>query len=189
MNGITQAKKDPFGLGIAYGGEDATPHALGYALEADFYDELARVNTYSTFGLTQRNWVFGENAWGVSFIVGDGSTFPDCLQHQVANLIGSLDGQPPVLLGAAVDGPNSISSFKGLGIPKGARKCPPNSGDPYKIFTGMGARYFDNVVAWPSTEPSDDYTVLSIVLFAREVTGHYVSCSASSKIMPSGPRT
>jgi len=34
----------------------------------------------------------------------------------------------------------------------------------------MGARYFDNVVAWPSTEPSDDYTALSIVLFAGKVT-------------------
>jgi endoglucanase len=170
-NGITQAKKDPFGLGIAYGGEDATPHALGYVLEADFYDELTGANTYEAFALTQRNWVLGDNAWGASFIVGDGSTFPDCLQHQVANLVGSLDGKPPILLGAAVDGPNAISSFKGLGIPKGARKCPPNGSDPYKIFTGMGARYFDNVVAWPSTEPSDDYTALSIVLFAREVTG------------------
>jgi endoglucanase len=98
VNGIKQAKKDPFGLDIAYGGADATPHALGYALEADFYDALAGVNTCSTFGLTQRNWVLGDNAWGSSFIVGDGRTFSDCLQHQVANLVGSLDGTPPVLL-------------------------------------------------------------------------------------------
>ena len=46
-----------------------------------------------------------------------------------------------------------------------------NNSDPFKIFTGMGARYYDNVVAWPSTEPSDDYTALGIVLFAREVSG------------------
>lgn len=54
-NGTSQAKLDPFGFGIAYGGGDATPHALGYALEASFYDALANSSTYKTFGLTQRN--------------------------------------------------------------------------------------------------------------------------------------
>jgi hypothetical protein len=31
-------------------------------------------------------------------------------------------------------------------------------------------RYFDNVVAWPSVEPTDDYTVLGIVVFTRLVS-------------------
>ena len=43
---------------------------------------------------TQRNWVLGDNAWGSSFIVGAGSTFPYCMQHQVANLAGSLNFLP-----------------------------------------------------------------------------------------------
>ena len=170
-NGTTQATHDPFGLGVPYGGPDATPHALGYTLEANFYDEMTSTSTYTTFGLTERNWVLGDNAWGSSFIVGDGSTFPDCMQHQVANLAGSLNGDPPVVLGATVDGPNSLSSFQGLGIPGGARKCPPNGGDPFKVFTGNGARYLDNVTAWPSTEPADDYTALSILVFAQQVSG------------------
>ena len=63
-----------------------------------------------------------------------------------------------------------LSSFSGLGTVNGMRKCPPNGGDPFKIFTGKGARYFDNVVAWPSTEPADDYTALSILVFARLVS-------------------
>ncbi|MEO8972499.1 MAG: glycoside hydrolase family 9 protein, partial [Ktedonobacteraceae bacterium] len=170
-NGTQQATHDPFGLGVPYGGPDATPHALGYTLEANFYDEMTSTSTYTTFGLTERNWVLGTNAWGSSFIVGDGTTFPDCMQHQVANLIGSLNGQPPIVLGATVDGPNSLSIFQGLGIPSGARKCPPNGGDPFKVFTGKGGRYFDNVTAWPSTEPADDYTALSILVFAQQVTG------------------
>ncbi len=170
-NGMKQATNDPFGLGVVYGGPDATPHALGYTLEANFYDEMTDTKTYKTFGLTERNWVLGDNAWGVSFIVGDGTTFPDCMQHQVANLVGSLNGEPPIVLGATVDGPNSLSSFQGLGIPSGARKCPPHGGDPYKVFTGKGGRYFDNVTAWPSTEPADDYTALGILVFAQQVTG------------------
>ena len=103
--------------------------------------------------------------------IGASSTFPDCMQHQVANLAGSLNGDPPVVPGATVDGPNSLSSFQGLGIPGGARKCPPNGGDPFKVFTGKGARYLDNVTAWPSTEPADDYTALSILVFAQQVSG------------------
>src|SRR5579883_97752 len=168
MNGVNQAKHDPFGLGVQYGGPDATPHALGYFLEASFYDEMSGTNTYSTFGLSERNWVLGSNAWGSSFIVGDGTVFPHCMQHQVANLSGSLNGTPPVVLGATVDGPSATANFSGLGVPSNARTCPPDGSDPFKVFSGKGARYFDNVVAWPSVEPADDYTVLTIVVFARQ---------------------
>ena len=169
VNGTTQAAQDPFGLGIAYGGGDATPHALGYTLEANFYDELAGGSMYSTFGLTQRNWVLGENAWGSSFIVGAGDTFPHCMQHQIANLAGSLDGTPPIMLGATVDGPSATANFQGLGFQTGMRKCPPAGGDPFRAFSGKGARYVDNVEDWPSVEPADDYTALTILVFARQV--------------------
>jgi hypothetical protein len=170
VNGTTQAAHDPFGLGIAYGGQDASPHALGYALEVQFYDQLAGVSIYKTFGLTQRNWVLGDNAWGSSFIVGAGSTFPYCMQHQVANLAGSLDGTPPIVLGATVDGPNATASFQGLGLQSGMRKCPPAGGDAFKNFSSKGARYVDNVADWPSVEPSDDYTALGILVFAQQVS-------------------
>ena len=36
--------------------------------------------------------MLGANAWGSSFFVGEGTTFPNCIQHQVANLAGSLNG-------------------------------------------------------------------------------------------------
>lgn len=169
VNGTMQAKQDPFGLGIPYGQGDATPHALGYALEASFYDQMAGVSTYNTFGLTERNWVLGANAWGASFVVGAGSTFPHCMQHMVANLSGSLNGTPPIVLGATVDGSSATANFIGLGTVNNMRACPPDGSDPFKVFTGKGARYLDNVVAWPSVEPADDYTTLTILVFAREV--------------------
>ena len=169
VNGTTQAQHDPFGLGIPYGQGDATPHALGYALEARFYDQMAGVSTYNIFGLTERNWALGANAWGASFIVGAGSTFPLCMQHMVANLSGTLNGTPPIVLGATVDGPSAISNFVGLGTVSGMRRCPPDGSDPFKAFTGKGARYFDNVIAWPSVEPADDYTALTVLVFAGEV--------------------
>lgn len=169
-NGTAQAAHDPFGLGIAYGGGDASPHALGYALEARFYDAMAGVSTYNTFGLTERNWILGENAWGSSFIVGAGKVFPYCMQHQVGNLSGSLDGTSPVVLGATTDGPSASGNFQGLGFQSGMRKCPPAGGNPFKPFDGKGARYLDNVIAWPSVEPADDYTALTILVFAQQVS-------------------
>ena len=65
--------------------------------------------------------VLGANAWGSSFIIGDGTVFPDCPQHQVANLVGSLNGSPPVLAGAVVEGPSNETSPGKL---PGMRPCP-----------------------------------------------------------------
>ncbi len=88
------------------------------------------------------------------------------MQSQIANLSGSLDGTPPIMLGATTDGPSDTGNFAGLGFQSGMRKCPPGGGDAFRQFTGKGVRYLDNVIAWPSVEPADDYTSLTIVLFA-----------------------
>ncbi len=167
--GTTQAKSDPFGLGIAYGSGDATPHALGYALETSFYDELTHTSTYKTIGQTQRNWILGANAWGSSFIVGAGSTFPQCIHHQIANLSSSSDGKTPLLLGATVNGPSANSTFSGLELPDKAHACPPGGGDQFKVFSGKGASYRDSVSAWSSVEPANDYTALTLLLFAQQI--------------------
>jgi hypothetical protein len=170
LQGTQAAAKDPFGSGVAYNsGEDWVPHEFGFFLEANFYDQLAKVLTYQTFGLDQLNLVLGENAWGSSFVVGDGSVFPNCMQHQIANLAGSLNGTSPMALGATVDGPTVLSNLNGLGTVAGMRTCPAAGGDPFKAFDGKGAGYMDNVVAWPTVEPADDYTALTIVAFAMQV--------------------
>ena len=46
-------------------------------------------------------------------MVGIGRRFPLCMQHQVANLSGTLDGSPPVDVGAVVNGPNGKDNFEG----------------------------------------------------------------------------
>lgn len=47
--------------------------------------------------------------------------------------MGSLNGTSPVLLGAVYDGPSQSDNFSDLGIPDGARKCPPNGADDFKV--------------------------------------------------------
>lgn len=167
---ISHSLKDPFGLGIAYNDADLVPHALGLALLAQMHDELAGVSTHKVFAQQQLDWVLGANAWGSSFVVGAGTTFPKCMQHQVANLVGSLDGTPPIVLGATVDGPSSKSNFKGLGVPDGALPCPSDGSDVFKSFSGKKSRYKDDVAAWPSVEPTLDYTALTLLVFARQTT-------------------
>jgi len=103
---LAQAATDPFGSGFPWATWDTTSHGAGLAVMASEYDELSGTSTYADFSTRWLDNILGANAWGSSFIIGDGSTFPHCPHHQVANLVGSLDGTPPVLKGAAVEGPN-----------------------------------------------------------------------------------
>jgi hypothetical protein len=74
-----------------------------------------------------------------------------------------------VCAGATVDGPSATDNFQGLDLQDGMRPCPASGGDTFQAFSGKGARYLDNVIAWPSVEPPDDYTVLGILAFAGQV--------------------
>jgi hypothetical protein len=124
-----------------------------------------------------RGWVFGRNAWGVSFMVGIGTTFPRCMQHQVANLVGSTgntDGRPPLALGAVVNGPNGADLFTdGLdGFQDGMRHCPsagsPGASPPGR-FDGSGSVYLDDVRSWQTDEPALDMTGAAIIAAASQL--------------------
>jgi hypothetical protein len=161
-----RASKDPFSLGYRYG-SDTVPHILGLILEAHYYDDLTNSTAYADFAQQQLDFILGANPWGTSFIVGAGSTFPFHMQNQIANLSGSLDGSPPLLLGATVDGPTR-GKLKIGDIPDGARATPwPGNKDPFAAFNSPTASYADDVACWQTVEPADDYTVPTALLFAR----------------------
>ena len=165
---VKRADKDSFGLGTRYSGGDCVPHILGLVIEAGFYDDLTHTKTYADFARRQLNFVLGANAWGTSFIVGAGKVFPFHMQHQVANLAGSLDGTPPLVLGAVVDGPTRGRSSKGGDVPDGARATPwPGGKNPFAVFSGQGVQYTDDVGSYATSEPADDYTVPTVLIFAR----------------------
>jgi len=124
------------------------------------YDELAGRPAYAAWGQRWLDDVLGTNAWGVSLIVGDGTVFPYCMQHQVTNLVGSHDGTPPVLAGAVVEGPNS---FAAVGAVPNMRPCSVNAPGnvPYSAFRGHKAVFRDNVQSYSTVEPAIDLTALS----------------------------
>jgi len=165
---VTQAGTDPFGFGFPWATYDTTSHGAGLAVMASEYTFLSGTNTYTDFGNRWLANILGTNAWGTSLIVGDGSTFPDCMQHQVANLVGSLNGSPPVLLGAAVEGPNS---FAAKGTLTGMRTCPTNGVDVFAQFNNTRAVYKDFVQAFSTVEPAIDLTASSPLAFAWQIAG------------------
>jgi endoglucanase len=163
--GIHIGAKDPFRFGFAWDQWDTTTHGAGLTVMADEYDALVGRPVYAAWAQRWLDDILGSNAWGVSLIVGDGTVFPDCMQHQVANLAGSLDGQPPVLAGAAVEGPNS---FAATGTVPNMRRCAASAPRdvPYAAFNGQKAVFADNVQSYSTVEPAIDLTALTPLAFA-----------------------
>jgi endoglucanase len=163
QNAIAQANSDPFGFGFPWDVYDTTTHGAGLAVMAREYSLLAKSDTFDQYSRRWEGNILGANAWGSSFIVGDGDTFPNCMQHQVANILGSLDGTPPILSGALVEGPNS---FAATGFLDGMRKCPPAGGNVFKKFNAGGAIYKDDQQSFSTVEPAIDLTASSFLMFS-----------------------
>jgi endoglucanase len=164
-----QAGKDPFGFGFPWAEADTASHGDGLAVMAAEYDELTGEAGYADDAARWLGNVLGANAWGVSMVIGDGTVFPRCPSHQVANIVGSLDGSPPVLAGGVVEGPSNETS---TGDVEGMRACPPGGGDSYARFDGGGGAVFtDNVESFTTTEPAIDLTASSMLAFAWQVGG------------------
>jgi endoglucanase len=157
------AENDPFGLGSGLGSSDATPHAFGLYITDALYRSYGGTGSYQAFADQQLGFALGANPWGSSFVVGAGTTFPHCMQSEIANLAAPLDGQGDLQVGATVDGPSSTGNFSGLGSVTGMRAC--SAGD-FRPFNTKAAAYEDNVVSWPSVEPAADYTANSLLAFA-----------------------
>jgi hypothetical protein len=166
--GADRAAGDPFGAGAIYDDFDAAPHTFGLVATARLYRELTGDRQFDAFATGQRDWALGANPWGVSLMIGVGTTFPTCPQHVVANLSGSVDGSPPILRGAVVNGPNSADLFSdGLGefFDEGVT-CPADGIDRYAGFTGRGSQFVDDVRSWQTVEPAIDFTAAALLAFA-----------------------
>ena len=156
-DGRARAARDPFRAGADYLEFDSVPHTFGLATTALLYQQTTGKDTYAAFGTQQRNWALGANAWGSSFVIGTGTVSPRCPEHQAANLTGKQ------LTGAAVNGPNKADRFAELNRFPTMRPCATAG---FERFDGRGARFLDDVGAWQSVEPADDFTATALLTFA-----------------------
>ena len=174
---LTQGSSDSFGFGFPWDTFDTATHGAGLSVMAREYALLTQSTAFESYS---RRWsanILGANAWGSSFIVGDGETFPNCMQHQVANIVGSLNGSRPILAGALVEGPNS---FAATGFVTGMRVCPAGGGDKFAQFNANGAVFTDDQESFSTVEPAIDLTAASFLMFAWRTAG------APAVFLPSG---
>lgn len=164
---LAQAATDPFQFGFPWAVWDTTSHGGGLVVMASEYDQLTGTTTYKPWTSRWAANILGANAWGVSLIVGDGTTFPHCIHHQVANIVGALDGSAPILKGAAVEGPNGTVY---RGFVTGMRNCPADDSDPYAQFNSK-ALFKDDIESFSTVEPAVDLTATSPLAFARLAAG------------------
>ena len=176
---ITQSNTDAWGFGVGWNWGDSTSHGAGLSVmasEAAYVTQAKRYDTYAQRWLAN---ILGANPWGSSFIVGDGSTFPNCIQHQVANLAGALNGSSggtPVLWGAAVEGPSDGATS---GVVDGMILCPADGVDTFRKFNGTDgafnrqqlAVYQDNMQSYTTTEPGIDLTATSFLMWSWRLAG------------------
>jgi endoglucanase len=177
---ITQAGTDPWGFGYQWSDGDTTSHGAGLSVMASEAYYLTQSKKYDTYSQRWLANILGTNAWGSSFIVGDGSTFPNCIQHQVANLVGALDGTSggtPVLWGAASEGPASNTT---AGLLDSMNLCPATGVDTFRKFNGNAgafdpsqvAVYQDNMQSYSTTEPGIDLTSTSFLMWSWRLAHH-----------------
>jgi len=162
-NAIAQSATDPFEFGFPWATWDTASHGTGLSVMASEYAQLTGSSAHAEWSGRWLANILGANAWGSSFIVGDGTTFPHCIHHQVANLVGSLDGSPPVLEGAVVEGPNGTLF---TGFQTGMRNCPPDDSDPFAQFNSGKARFRDDIESFSTVEPAVDLSATSPLAFA-----------------------
>jgi endoglucanase len=177
---ISQSRSDAWGYGSQWNYGDTTSHGAGLSVMASEAFYMTGSNMYDTYAQRWLANILGANSWGSSFIVGDGSTFPNCIQHQVANLAGALNGTSggiPILWGASTEGPAGYSSS---GFLDGMNRCPAGGVDPFKMFNGNNGKfdasqvavYKDNVQSFSTTEPGIDLTATSFLMWSWRLAGH-----------------
>jgi endoglucanase len=182
QNAQTTGASDPFGFGFPWAAYDTATHGAGLSVMAKEYALLTDSNKFEDLSHKWAANILGANAWGSSFIVGDGKVFPDCMQHQVANIVGSLDGSAPILAGALVEGPNT---FAAKGFLDGMRVCPAGGGNVFKQFNGNGSIYKDDQQSYSTVEPAIDLTAASFLMFAWQIAGQPATLCPTTDFSPS----
>jgi len=167
---LAQAATDPFQFGYPWSVWDTAVHGTGLSVMASEYDELSGTTTYADWSARWLGNILGANAWGVSLIVGDGTVFPKCIHHQVANQVGALDGTTPILKGAVVEGPNGTLY---QGFMTGMRNCPADDSDPYAAYNSTQAKFKDDIESFSTVEPAVDLSALSPLAFSRQILGRF----------------
>ncbi len=147
-----RAERNPYRLGTPLVW-CSTNDVIAFATQAVLYEQMTGDSTYRGLATEARDWIFGRNPWGISFVIGVPTTDvaasrPHHLCHKLADLL-------PV--GGLVDGPvykdiNDSLKFSDFGTDRLAR------------FQSDVAVYHDVYEDFSTNEPIIDGTVSLLLL-------------------------
>jgi hypothetical protein len=142
-----RALKNPYRLGTPLVW-CSTNNVIAFATQAVLYERMTGDSRYRPLATEARDWIFGRNPWGVSFVIGvpaDGvfASRPHHLMHRLAGVL-------PV--GGLVDGPVHKDINDGL-------KFADFGADPLAAFQSDVGVYHDAYHDFSTNEPIIDGTV------------------------------
>ncbi|HEX6960570.1 MAG TPA: glycoside hydrolase family 9 protein [Lacipirellula sp.] len=148
-----KAEKNPYRLGTPLVW-CSTNDVTALATQATLYEQMTGDATYRELGAEARDWLFGRNPWGYSFVIGvpeDGAA-----SSQPHHLFWKLKGHLPV--GGIVDGPvyKDINDSLKFGASF--------ENDPLKRFQSDVGVYHDMFADFSTNEPIIDGTVSLLLL-------------------------
>jgi endoglucanase len=182
----TRSSNDPFRAVANYSNYDVVSNTFGSIATAALYKRITGDTSFDSVSTAGRGWALGSNAWGLSFVIGSGSDYPQCPHHQIGNLLG--DGTR-ILRGAVVNGPNSTNATRignqdwyegqaklcpsanlpapedrlaAFQSPQGARNNP----DQTPAAGYRNSRFWDWSGSWATAEPSIDFTASALLAMA-----------------------
>ncbi|WP_238412363.1 glycoside hydrolase family 9 protein [Saccharothrix deserti] len=74
QSGVDSAASSPFRTAASVEQFDVATRSFGFAATARLYRDLTGDRRYDAFGVQQRNFTLGANAWGTSLVIGVGET-------------------------------------------------------------------------------------------------------------------
>lgn len=156
---LHRSMRGPYGLASSYVWGTAEA-ATGAALTCLLYAKLSDDKAAADVARRQRDYIFGCNPFGLSFLIGAGTRNPQNPHHQIADL-----GKFPIQ-GAMIAGPTSLKTFQEQNFkPDGLQYSVPTEQVSALNPAEVGV-YQDTMEDYITNEPAIDYTAQTLLLAA-----------------------
>jgi len=158
---IANTAAKPIGPGAAFGyampafGNGSIAEALGAAATCMAARRLAGTPGCDVVARRHLHWLFGLNPFGISFLVGAGTSWPHNLHHSFAQ------AAHVALLGAIAGGPTALPMLAKSGLQ------PPPVGDSYARWSTDDLLYEDNADDYVCNEPAIDFGAALVFVLAE----------------------
>jgi hypothetical protein len=158
---IRATRDTPSGPGAAFGyalpaaGNGSLAESLGAAAACLASRRLDGDDACADVARAQLHWLFGQNPFGLSFMIGLGSKWPQQPHHSLAQAAHLT------LTGAIVGGPTDVATINDDGS-----LALPSKSDPYARWSTDQLLYTDSVDNYICNEPANDFTAALVYVLA-----------------------